>query len=52
MPGDELGRLERPLYLCAAMTGLRQEELLAMRWRDIDWSARRVSVADNHPRGR
>lgn len=49
---DELGRVERPLYLCAAMTGLRQGELLALRWRDIDWVARRVRVADNYPRGR
>jgi integrase len=52
VPADELGQLERPLYLCAAMTGLRQGELLALRWRDIDWSARRVRVADNYPRGR
>jgi integrase len=52
VPQDELGRLERPLYVCAAMTGLRQGELLALRWRDIDWAARRVRVADNYPRGR
>jgi integrase len=25
--------------LTAAMTGLRQGELIALRWRDIDWSA-------------
>jgi integrase len=50
--GDELGGLERPLYLCAAMTGLRQGELLALKWKDIDWTARRVRVADNYPRGR
>ena len=49
VPDDVLGRLERPLYLCAAMTGLRQGELLALRWRDIDWSPRRVRVADNYP---
>ena len=52
VPGDERGALERPLYLCAAMTGLRQGELLALKWRDIDWSARRLRVADNYPRGR
>jgi integrase len=52
VPRNELGRLERPLYLCAAMTGLRQGELLALKWKDIDWTARRVRVADNYPRGR
>lgn len=52
VPGDECGGLERVLYLCAAMTGLRQGELLALKWKDIDWPARRVRVADNYPRGR
>lgn len=41
---DDLARVERVLYLTAAMTGLRQGELLALRWRDIDWSAGRVRV--------
>jgi integrase len=52
VPDDDLGPLERPLYLCAVMTGLRQGELLALRWLDVDWMARRVRVADNFPRGR
>ncbi len=52
IPDDELGALERPLYLCAVMTGLRQGELLALKWQDVDWTARRVRVADNYPRGR
>jgi hypothetical protein len=34
---DDLARLERLLYLVAAMTGLRQGELLGLRWHDIDW---------------
>jgi hypothetical protein len=34
---DDLARVERALYLTAAMTGLRQGELLALRWTDIDW---------------
>jgi len=50
-PDDRLGAVERPLYLCAAMTGIRQGELLAARWIDIDWTARRVRVADNFTRG-
>ncbi len=51
-PSDALGVVERPLYLCAAMTGMRQGELLAARWVDIDWPARRVRVADNFTRGK
>ncbi len=44
--------MERPLYLAAAMTGLRQGELITLPWLDIDWLARRIRVADNFPRGR
>ncbi len=52
VPADTHGRVERPLYLTAAMTGLRQGELLALRWRDVDWVAGRVRVADSYTRGR
>jgi integrase len=51
IPDDDLGRVERPMYLAAAMTGMRQGELLALRWRDIDWTARRVRVRRNFVRG-
>ncbi len=43
-PDDQTGRLQRTLYLLAAMTGLRQGELLDLRWRHIDWGAGRVRV--------
>ena len=33
------------------MTGLRQGELLALRWRDVDWKAARIRVRQNHVRG-
>jgi integrase len=46
--GDET---RRTMYLTAAMTGLRQGELLALRWRDIDWTAARVRVRRNYVRG-
>ena len=48
---DPLGPTDRVLYLTAAMTGLRQGELLALRWRDVDWAAGRVRVRQNYVRG-
>lgn len=33
------------------MTGMRQGELLALRWRDVDWEARRIRVRRNYTRG-
>ena len=51
VPDDELGAVERPLYLCAAMTGLRQGELIGLRWTDVDWVASRVRVAESYTRG-
>jgi integrase len=51
VPADHLGATERTLYLMAAMTGLRQGELLALRWRDVDWLAGRVRVRRNFVRG-
>ena len=52
VPDDSLGAVERPLYLAAALTGLRQGELLALKWMDVDWLASRVRVADNFTRGK
>jgi integrase len=51
VPDDHLGRVERLLYRTAAMTGLRQGELLALRWRDVDWAAGRVRVRRSLVRG-
>jgi integrase len=51
VPDDDLGRVERVMYLAAAMTGMRQGELLALRWMDVDWLARRVRVRRNYVRG-
>jgi len=41
---DVLGPVLRVLILAAAMTGLRQSELLGLRWRDVDWASQRVRV--------
>jgi integrase len=50
-PDDAWGRIEPTLYLTAAMTGLRQGELLGLRWRDIDFGARRIRVVSPFVRG-
>jgi integrase len=52
VPDDTFGATERALYLTAAMCGLRQGELLALRWRDVDWLASRVRVRANYVRGK
>lgn len=46
-----LADLERALYLTAAMTGLRQGELLALRWMDVDWQAFKIRVRQSYVRG-
>ncbi len=51
IPDDELGRVERPLYLAAVMTGMRKGELLGLRWSDVDWEARRIRVRRSYVRG-
>jgi integrase len=43
--------IDRALFLTAAMTGLRKGELLALRWRDVDWPAARIRVRQNWVRG-
>jgi integrase len=51
VPDDAFGRVERVMYLAAATTGMRQGELIACRWLDVDWSARRIRVRRNYVRG-
>jgi integrase len=50
-PPDVLGPVLRVLILTAAMSGLRQSELLGLRWRDVDWAARRIRVRNIYVRG-
>ena len=39
------------LYLTAALTGLRMGELLALRWRDVDFPASSIRVTANYTAG-
>jgi integrase len=45
------GAIDKAIILTAAMTGMRQGELLALRWRDVDWDAKRIRVRRNYVRG-
>ncbi|MGO9819799.1 MAG: tyrosine-type recombinase/integrase [Solirubrobacteraceae bacterium] len=51
VPDSDFGRVQRALYLTAVMTGMRQGELLALRWMDVDWAAQRIRVRRNYIRG-
>jgi integrase len=50
VPG-EYEAIDRAFYRVAAMTGLRHGELIALRWRDVDWTAMRVRVRQNYVLG-
>jgi len=50
-PKTPLGRLDRLVFLTAAMTGMRRGEVVAVRWQDIDWHARLIRVRRNFTRG-
>jgi integrase len=42
---------DRVIYLTAAAAGLRQGELLGLRWRDIDWVAEKIRVRQSYVKG-
>ncbi len=48
---DSLAPVLRVLVLAAGTTGLRQSELLGLRWRDVDVAAQRVRVRNAWVRG-
>jgi integrase len=48
---DHLAPTLAMMYRTAGMTGLRMGELIALRWRDVDWASSRVRVRRSHVRG-
>jgi integrase len=50
-PSDVLGPVLRVLILAAAFTGLRQSELIGLRWRDVDLESQRIRVRNAVVRG-
>ena len=52
VPDDDEGSRDRALYATAAWAGLRQGELAALRWRDVDWAAGLIRVRRNFTHGR
>jgi integrase len=51
VPPDVWGPVLRVIVLIAAITGLRQSELLGLRWRHVDWVAQRIRVRNAYVRG-
>lgn len=47
---SEFAAIDRALYLTATMCGLRQGELIALRWRDVKWTEHKISVRLNRTR--
>jgi integrase len=41
-----------PLFLCGLRTGMRQGEILALRWQDIDWKRKVIRVRHSLSDGR
>ena len=43
--------LHRTLVLTCAATGLRSSEILALRWRDVEWEESRIRVSKRWAKG-
>lgn len=51
VPDDERGPTDGALYMTATMCGLRQGELIALRWREVDAEAGVIRVRRSFTRG-
>ena len=47
---DDVGRVERVLWLTCALVGMRMGEIRGFRWRDIDWVSSRVRIRQTYVR--
>lgn len=47
---DDVGRVERVLWLTCALTGMRMGETRGFRWQDIDWLAAKVRIRQTYVR--
>lgn len=52
VPDDDHGPTDWALYTTATMCGLRQGELIALRWRDVDTEAEVIRVRRSFTRGK
>lgn len=43
--------IDKPMFMAAVMTGMRKGELVALRWRDVDWHAARIRIRRNYTCG-
>jgi integrase len=51
IPADVWGPVMRVIILVAAVTGLRQSELLGLRWKNVDFNNQRIRVRNAWVRG-
>jgi integrase len=51
VPDTDMGRLLSLIVLVATRCGLRESEIIALRWRDIQWETGWIRVVQGHVRG-
>jgi integrase len=49
-PKSDFAAIDRAMWLTAIMCGLREGELIGLRWRDVKWTAQKISIRKNRTR--